>query len=117
MSAHSLNDTYTSKSDDDHEQPERVHESLTAAGVLFSLVGVYIAFFSDTLLATVGYVATVTLVFGGIGLLLLAGRDPTTLRRLLETSGRVIETVRSTVADARSNSRSSRRSSGGRDRL
>lgn len=116
MSGHSLNDTYASKSDDndDHEQSSHVHESLTVAGVLLSLVGVYIAFFSDTLLATLGYVVAVTLVFGGLGLLVLAVRDPKLLGQLIGASARVTERLRSRLTDARSNSRSSR---GGRDRL
>ena len=113
MSGHSLNDTYTSTSDETRERPSGVHESLTAAGVVLSLVGVYIAFFSDTLLATVGYVAAVSLVFGGIGLLLLAVRDPATLRRLVVASGRAVEAIRAAVPDSRRSSRFD----GGRERL
>ncbi|MFC4552254.1 MULTISPECIES: hypothetical protein [Halorussus] len=102
-----------------------LHGGLAAAGVFLALGGVWLAFFSDTLLETVGFSAVVGLLVAGAGLL-VASRTPGLRRRsvaaarnLRDARPDVAGDVRTRVARLLRDVRPSgdRFSSGGRDRL
>ena len=115
MSTNTINNLNNRGDDADADRRRLINLTLAAAGVFFFVNGVHVAFFSSSLLLSVGYYATVGLGVASVGLLLVTRRRsgrgvgargarptlPTLLRRLQGLNAK----------------RTGRRKRGGMDRL